>query len=34
MMGHSFGNDITNAKYGHRTIEDLREEIEKIKVCY
>lgn len=34
MMGHSFGNDITNAKYGHRTIEDLGEEIEKIKVCY
>lgn len=34
MMGHSFGNDLTNAKYGHRTIEDLREEIEKIKVCY
>lgn len=34
MMGHSFGNDITNAKYGHRTIEDLRKEIEKIKVCY
>lgn len=34
MMGHSFGNDITNAKYGHRTIDDLRREIEKIKVCY
>ena len=34
MMGHSFGNDLTNAKYGHRTIADLREEIEKIKVCY
>ena len=32
MMGHSFGSDITNAKYGHRTIEELREEIEKIKV--
>ena len=31
MLGHSFGNDITNAKYGHRTIEELREEIEKIK---
>lgn len=31
MMGHSFGNDITNAKYGHRTVEELREEIEKIK---
>lgn len=32
MLGHSFGNDITNAVYGHRTIEDLRSEIEKIKV--
>ena len=32
MLGHSFGNDITNKIYGHRTIEDLREEIEKIKV--
>ena len=32
MMGHSFGSDITNAKYGHRTVEELREEIEKIKV--
>lgn len=31
MMGHSFGSDITNAKYGHRTVEELREEIEKIK---
>lgn len=34
MMGHSFGNDLTNAKYGHRTVDDLRGEIEKIKVCY
>lgn len=31
MLGHSFGNDITNAVYGHRTLEDLRIEIEKIK---
>lgn len=31
MMGHSFKNDITNEKYGHRTLEELREEIEKIK---
>lgn len=30
MMGHSFGNDTTNAVYGHRTLEDLRNEIEKI----
>lgn len=31
MMGHSFGEDITNGIYGHRTLEELREEIEKIK---
>lgn len=36
MMGHSFGADITNATYGHRTLDDLRSEIEKIQVpiCY
>lgn len=34
MLGHSFGNDITNKVYGHRTLEELREEIEKIKICY
>lgn len=33
MMGHSFGADITNGIYGHRTVEDLRAEIEKIKIC-
>lgn len=32
MLGHSFGNDITNRIYGHREIEELRKEIEKIKV--
>ena len=32
MLGHSFGNDITNGVYGHRTLEELRMEIEKIKV--
>ena len=32
MLGHSFGNDITNRVYGHRTLEDLRREIEKIQV--
>ena len=32
MMGHSFGNDITNGIYGHRELEDLKAEIEKIKV--
>ena len=24
MLGHSFGNDITNGVYGHRTLEELR----------
>lgn len=34
LLGHSFGSDITNSKYGHRTIEDLRVEIEKIpNIC-
>jgi len=32
MMGHSFGGDITNSIYGHRTTEELRSEIEKIQV--
>ena len=32
MMGHSFGADITNGVYGHRTLEELRVELEKIKV--
>ena len=31
MLGHSFGNDITNGIYGHRTLDDLRAEIEKIQ---
>ena len=30
MLGHSF-QDITNKTYGHRTLEDLRSEIEKIR---
>lgn len=30
MLGHAF-DDITNRVYGHRTLEDLRGEIEKIK---
>ena len=34
MLGHSFGGDVTNDVYGHRTLEDLRSEIEKIKICY
>ena len=34
MLGHSFGGDVTNAVYGHRTLEELREEIEKIQVPF
>ena len=30
MLGHSFGNDVTNAVYGHRDIEDLKVELSKI----
>ena len=32
MMGYSFGVDITNGVYGHRTLEELRAEIEKIRM--
>ena len=32
MLGHAIG-DVTNSIYGHRTVEDLRSEIEKIKIC-
>ena len=31
LLGHKF-DDVTNGVYGHRTVEDLREEIEKIIV--
>ena len=31
-LGHSFGSNITNGIYGHRTLEELRAEIEKIKI--
>ena len=31
LMGHSFGGDLTNGTYGHRTLEELRAEIEKIQ---
>ncbi len=30
LMGHTLGNDVTDLKYGHRTIEELRAEINKI----
>lgn len=32
LMGHSLGNDVEKSVYGHRTIDELRLEIEKIKV--
>ena len=32
MLGHALG-DVTNDVYGHRTVEDLRTEIEKISIC-
>jgi hypothetical protein len=32
MMGHSFGNDVTNGVYGHRSVKELSLEIEKIQV--
>lgn len=31
LLGHSLGSDVTNSVYGHRTISELRSEIEKIK---
>ena len=33
MLGHAF-NDVTNKVYLHRDLERLRNEIEKIKICY
>lgn len=33
MLGHAF-KDVTNKVYGHRNLEDLKREIEKIKVPY
>lgn len=32
MMGHSFGADLTNGTYGHRTLDELRHELEKISL--
>lgn len=31
LMGHALGNDVTALKYGHRTIDELRTEINKIR---
>lgn len=33
MLGHSFTDDVTNSVYGHRDISDLKDQIEKIKIC-
>ena len=32
LLGHSFGNDLTNRVYGHRSIKELKQEIEKIQL--
>ena len=32
LMGHSLGNNIERSVYGHRTFEELKTEINKIKV--
>ena len=32
LMGHSLGNDVEKAVYGHRTLEELRREILKIQI--
>ena len=32
LLGHSF-TDVTNRVYGHRDLEDLRRQIEKIQAC-
>jgi len=31
MLGHSLKGDITNGVYGHRSVEELKREIEKIE---
>jgi len=32
MLGHAF-SDVTNKVYRHRELEELRKQIEKIKIC-
>lgn len=34
LMGHSLGNDVERSVYGHRTLDELRTEIEKIEVSH
>lgn len=31
LLGHSLGSDVTASRYGHRTVEELRNEVNKIK---
>lgn len=31
LLGHSLGSDVTDARYGHRTLEELREQVDKLK---
>ena len=33
LMGHSLKGDVTNGVYGHRSVEELRECVEKIEVA-
>ena len=32
LLGHALGNDVTDLRYGHRTLTELRSEINKIKI--
>jgi len=32
LMGHSLGNDVEKSVYGHRTLDELREETSKIRI--
>ena len=34
LMGHSLGGDVEKSVYGHRTEDELRNELNKIKICY
>jgi integrase len=34
IMGHSLGRDVEKSVYGHRTTEELNEEIQKIQVPF
>lgn len=34
LMGHAFGNDVTNSVYGHRSLDDLRQSIQLIPALW